>query len=170
MDMTILTLSPRLTGLLVMIGCCLSLASCAFMEKQMDQTVGGPNPPAETTVTMEPDVKEETPAEITAVTILPAGPLKITTTEAILLSLENNRSLVVERLNPAITKTLEDTERAVFDPKVAADIIGGRTDGERQARAGSETEDFVKDEGVGVISLSNSSPRAPPSEWKEKRT
>jgi len=153
MDMTILTLSPRLTGLLVMIGCCLSLASCAFMEKQMDQTVGGPNPPAETTVTMEPDVKEETPAEITAVTILPAGPLKITTTEAILLSLENNRSLVVERLNPAITKTLEDTERAVFDPKVAADIIGGRTDGERQARAGSETEDFVKDEGVGVISL-----------------
>ena len=153
MNMTVSTLSPRLAGLLVMIGCCLSLASCAFMEKQIDQTVGGPNPPADTTVIMEPDVKEKTPDEIPAVTTLPSGPLKITTTQAVLISLENSRSLVVEKLNPSIIKTFEDTERAVFDPKAAAEIAGGRTDGERQARAGSATEDFINDEGVGIISL-----------------
>jgi len=45
-------------------------------------------------------------------------------------------------------------ERAVFDPIAAAEISGGRTDGERQARAGSETEQFINDEGLGFISLS----------------
>jgi outer membrane protein len=138
---------------LVVAGCCLGLASCTFMEEQIDHTVGGPNLPADTTVSMKPEVKEKTLAEIPPGAKIPTGPLTITTTEAILLSLENNRSLVVERLNPAITKTFEDTQRAVFDPKAAAEISGGRVDGERQARAGSSTEDFVNDKGVGTISL-----------------
>ena len=136
-----------------MMGCCLTLASCAFVEERIDRNVGGPNPPADTAVYMAPDEREKVPVETPPAPTISPGPLKITTTEAILLSLENNRSLVVERLNPSITKTFEDTERAVFDPKAAAEISGGRDDGERQARAGSETEDFVKDEGLGIISL-----------------
>ena len=151
--MTISTFSHRLPKLLVMIGFCLGLASCNFIEKRIDQTVGGPNPPADTTVTIYWDKKEKKPPETPASATRSSGPLKITTTQAVLLSLENNRSLVVEKLNPSITKTLEDTERAVFDPKAAAEIAGGRTDGERQARAGSATEDFINDEGVGIISL-----------------
>ena len=151
--MTISTFSHRLPKLLVMIGFCLGLASCNFIEKRIDQTVGGPNPPADTTVTIYWDKKEKKPPETPASATRSSGPLKITTTQAVLLSLENNRSLVVEKLNPSITKTLEDTERAVFDPKAAAEIAGGRTDGERQARAGSATEDFINDEGVGTISL-----------------
>lgn len=137
--------------LLVMAGCCFGLVSCGFVEKRIDQTVGGPNPPVDAAVTMAWDEKElpEPPSSVAQ----PSGPLKITTTDAVLLSLENNRSLVVEKLNPSITKTFEDTERALFDPNVAAEISGGRTDGERQARAGSATEDFVRDEGVGIISL-----------------
>jgi len=142
--------SHRLPGLLVIIGCCLGLASCAFVEERIDQTVGGPNSPADTTVAMAWNEKEKEPPETPSSTAQPSGPLKITTTEAVLLSLENNRSLVVEKLNPSITKTFEDTERAVFDPKAAAEISGGRTDGERQARAGSATEDFVKDKGLGT--------------------
>jgi outer membrane protein TolC len=82
-----------------------------------------------------------------------SGPLRITTTEAILLSLENNLSLVVERLNPSIKKTFEDTERAVFDPETNAMISGGRIDGERLARSGSETENFTTDTADGIISL-----------------
>ncbi len=148
------TFLHRLPGLLVMIGCCFMVASCAFVEERIDQTVGGPNLPADTTVTMASDAGKQPPVEIPISTMTPPGPLKITVTEAILLSLENNRSLVVERLNPAITKTFEDAQRAVFDPNAAAEISGGRTDGERQARAGSETESFIKDEGMGVISLS----------------
>jgi len=152
-NMTYKISSNRLPGLLVMMGCCLTLASCAFVEERIDGTVGGPNPPADTAVYMAPDEREKVPVETPPAPTISPGPLKITTTEAILLSLENNRSLVVERLNPSITKTFEDTERAVFDPKAAAEISGGRDDGERQARAGSETEDFVKDEGLGIISL-----------------
>ena len=152
-NMTHSIFSYTLLKFLVVVGCCLGVASCTFMEEQIDHTVGGPNLPADTTVTMKPEVKEKTLAEISPGTKIPTGPLKITTTEAILLSLENNRSLVVERLNPAITKTFEDAQRALFDPKAAAGVSGGRVDGERQARAGSSTEDFVKDEGVGVISL-----------------
>jgi len=152
-NMTYKISSNRLPGLLVMMGCCLTLASCAFVEERIDGTVGGPNPPADTAVYMAPDEREKVPVETPPAPTISPGPLKITTTEAILLSLENNRSLVVERLNPSITKTFEDTERAVFDPKAAAEISGGRDDGERQARAGSETENFVKDEGLGIISL-----------------
>ena len=152
-NMTYKISSNRLPGLLVMMGCCLTLASCAFVEERIDGTVGGPNPPADTAVYMAPDEREKVPVETPPAPTVSPGPLKITTTEAILLSLENNRSLVVERLNPSITKTFEDTERAVFDPKAAAEISGGRDDGERQARAGSETEDFIRDEGLGIISL-----------------
>jgi outer membrane protein len=70
-----------------------------------------------------------------------------------LLCLENNRSLVVERLNPSIQQTFEDQERAVFDPAINADVSAGRVEGERLARSGSETEDFTTDAAEGIISL-----------------
>ncbi|EFK09424.1 outer membrane efflux protein [delta proteobacterium NaphS2] len=151
--MAALNFSRRLLVLFFVIGWCLTWASCTYVEKGIDQTVGGPNPPADTTVTLVLNEKEEEPPEPPQIMPPPSGPLKITTTDAVLLSLTNNRSLVVEKLNPAITKTFEDTERAVFDPNLAAELWGGRTDGENQARSGSLTEDFIKDEGVGVISL-----------------
>jgi outer membrane protein TolC len=43
-------------------------------------------------------------------------PLNITVSDAIFMALENNRSLLVERINPSIQETFEDEERAVFDP------------------------------------------------------
>ena len=151
--MTALNFCRGLLVRLFVMGWCLTMASCGFVEKQIDKTVGGPNPPADTTVTLVLDEEEKEPPKPAPSIPPPSGPLKITTTDAVLLSLTNNRSLVVEKLNPAITKTFEDTERAVFDPNIAAELWGGRTDGENQARSGSLTEDFVKDEGVGVISL-----------------
>jgi outer membrane protein TolC len=84
---------------------------------------------------------------------VPAGPLKITIREAILLCLENNRSLVVQRMTPDIRQTFEEQERAVFDPAVSADLSAGRDKGERQARSGSRTEDFKTDTAEGVVSL-----------------
>jgi outer membrane protein TolC len=44
------------------------------------------------------------------------GPIEVTVEDAILLSIEHNLSLTVERLNPSILRTFEDQERAVFDP------------------------------------------------------
>ena len=130
----------------------LAAASCTLVENRIDRTAGGPNVPADTVVQMRPQPDEQ-PAEVTA-RKLPPGPLKVTVTEAILLCLENNRSLVVERLNPSIQQTFEDQERAVFDPSINADITAGRVKGERLARTGSETEDFTTDTAEGNISLS----------------
>ena len=79
--------------------------------------------------------------------------LKVTVTEAVLLCLENNRSLMVQRLNPPIQQTFEDQERAVFDPTTGAEIFIGREKGERLSRSGSDTEDYTSDDSEGRISL-----------------
>jgi outer membrane protein TolC len=83
----------------------------------------------------------------------PPEPLTLTLAEAVLLCLENNRSLVVQRLNPSIRQTFEDSERAVFDPALEAEISAERLKGERLARSGSETETFTTDAADGIISL-----------------
>jgi outer membrane protein TolC len=126
-------------------------ASCTLVEERIDRTAGGPNVPADTAVHMRLDSTEQ-PEEMTPPKV-PPGPLKVTIGEAILLSLENNWSLVVERLNPSIQQTFEDQERAVFDPETDAEVFAGRVEGERLARSGSETEDFTTDTAEGIISL-----------------
>jgi outer membrane protein TolC len=50
------------------------------------------------------------------------GPLNITITQAVLLVLENNKSLVVHRFNPQIERTLEQQELAVFDPVLISEV------------------------------------------------
>ena len=129
----------------------LASASCTLVEERIDRTADGPNVPADTTVQMRLESNEQ-PEEIAAPTV-PSGPLKVTITEAILLCLENNRSLVVQRLNPAIQQTAEERERAVFDPAINADVSAGRVEGERLARSGSETEEFTTEAAEGIISL-----------------
>ena len=42
--------------------------------------------------------------------------IEVTIEGAILMALENNRALRVERLNPDILRTFENQEQAVFDP------------------------------------------------------
>jgi len=54
------------------------------------------------------------------------GPLEITVGDAILLALENNRALSVERLTPSILATFEELERARFDPALSADLSASR--------------------------------------------
>ena len=109
--------------------------------------------PADTAVNMRLESAEQ-PEEIPARTV-PPGPLKVTITEAILLCLENNRSLDVQRLNPSIQQTFENQERAVFDPVTNAKISAGRVEGERLARSGSETEGFIADAANGMVLWSN---------------
>ncbi|MGD9330469.1 MAG: TolC family protein [Desulfobacterales bacterium] len=132
-------------------GVLLVLASCTLTAYPIDQTAGGPNVPADTAIRMSPAMVVPS-SEMPAPSLAP-GPLKVTVTEAILMSLENNRALVVQRLNPDITQTFEDQERAVFDPAIAADLSTGRLKGERQARAGSQTETFSSNTTEGVIVL-----------------
>jgi outer membrane protein TolC len=125
--------------------------SCTLVEERIDRTAGGPNVPADTAIHL--DTKPAEKPDRIAARPLPPGPLKLTITEAVLLSLENNRALVVQRLNPSIQQTFEDQERAVFDPATNADVSAGRVEGERLARSGSETEDFTTDFIDSIISL-----------------
>lgn len=50
------------------------------------------------------------------------GPLNITLQSGIVLTLANNRALLVDEFNPAIRKTFEEVQRAAFDPTLSADI------------------------------------------------
>ena len=140
-----------LRNFLAFCGLLLASASCTLVEKRIDRSVEGPNVPADTDVRMH--LEPSAPSEQRIVRPTPPGPLKVTITEAILLCLENNRSLVVQRLNPSIQQTLEDQERADFDPAINADVSAGRVKGENLARSGSETESFTTDAAEGIISL-----------------
>ena len=141
----------RLLEFLAVCGLLLVSASCVLAEEGIDLTAGRPSVPADKVVQRRLESTEQ--PEETAVQTVPPRPLKVSITEAILLCLENNRSLVVQRLNPSIEQTFEDEERAVFDPTINADVSAGRVKAERLARSGSETEDFTADTAEGIISL-----------------
>jgi outer membrane protein len=55
------------------------------------------------------------------------GPLEITIREAILVALENNKSLAVQRFNPDISRQQVQVQRAAFDPDLTAGTSVGRT-------------------------------------------
>ncbi|MDD3992889.1 MAG: TolC family protein [Desulfobacteraceae bacterium] len=56
------------------------------------------------------------------------GPLRLTLAGAVIMALENNRALLVEKLDPRIRETYIDEERAVFDPLAQGGLTVGRTD------------------------------------------
>jgi outer membrane protein TolC len=69
----------------------------------------------------------EAPVPATAPSTQPAGPLELSVSQAILLALENNESLAVDRFNPQIRRTAEQVARAAFDPDLTAAFSGRRT-------------------------------------------
>ena len=81
------------------------------------------------------------------------GPLRIDIQRAILLAMENNRSLIVERMNPEISGTFEKEELAVFDPVLSAEVSDRRSVAERLSRAGRGVESQTMDAVTGLISL-----------------
>jgi len=86
------------------------------------------------------------------------GPLVINIEQAILMALANNQSLFVEKINPPITRTIEQEELSVFDPFLNVDFTSNRLLAERLSRAGSSTETSVVDSMTGRASLAKSFP------------
>jgi len=76
------------------------------------------------------------------------GPLRISLEDAILMAMENNPSLVVERFNPEIQKTFAAEDEAVFDPVLSAEISARRDD-----RSSSDMDDSTTDIYQGSLSL-----------------
>jgi outer membrane protein TolC len=89
--------------------CC----SCAHPGVQVSKDYIGPK-------AAEPNASSVTDASHVADPQSEAGPLRITTEQATLLALENNRSLVVERLNPQIARTFVPEGLSIFDPILTA--------------------------------------------------
>jgi outer membrane protein len=82
-----------------------------------------------------------------------ANPLKVDIETAVLLAMENNRSLIVEKMNPDITRTFEEDELATFEPLLSAEVSSRRSVSDRLSRAGSSTESQTVDTMTGSISL-----------------
>jgi len=81
------------------------------------------------------------------------GPLKIDIQKAILLAMENNRELIVEKMNPEINRTFEQEELSVFEPVLGSDVTQRRSVSERLGRAGSGTESQTVNTVTGTVSL-----------------
>jgi outer membrane protein TolC len=81
------------------------------------------------------------------------APLKIGIHDAILMAMENNQSLIVERMNPEIRQTFEQEELAVFDPLISPEVTSRRSVGDRLSRAGFSTESQIVDTITGSISI-----------------
>ena len=136
---------------LIFLGILLLPASCVTPKdvKNADKKI--PSTPYRTR-DMPAPVKIE--PKIPQTLILPEkGPLKISVKDAILIALENNRSLVVERLNPSIRQTFEEQEQALFDPTVEAEVSASRNDIKSLNPSGSYTEGSVNNIYQGSISF-----------------
>ena len=136
---------------LIFLGILLLPASCVTPKdvKTTDKKI--PSTPYRTQDMPAPvEIEPKTPQTL----IVPEkGPLKISVKDATLIALENNRSLVVERLNPSIRQTVEDQEQAVFDPTVEAEVSARRNDSKSPNPSGSDTEGSVNDIYQGSISF-----------------
>jgi outer membrane protein TolC len=68
-----------------------------------------------------------------------AVPEAVTLRESILLGLQNNADLHVQRFNVPISRTAEEVQRAAFDPTISGQIAGGRTGTPRNRITGRDT-------------------------------
>ncbi len=121
----------RLLRISTRLSLCVLLASCSVLEPPPYDDYVGPRRRPSPTDTLEKPFQ----AEVTPPKPIPEGPLEVTVEEAILLALENNRSLRVERFNPSILRTFEDQERAAFDPLATGSVSASRERG--QFRSGT---------------------------------
>jgi outer membrane protein TolC len=122
------------------ISLCVLLASCASLKAPpFDDYIGPVRQPS----TSDTPTRETKPFQVDVAPPkpIPEGAIEVTVEESILLALENNRSLRVERFNPSIRRTFEDEERAVFDPVITGDLSGSRERSEvRSGTTGKITE------------------------------
>jgi outer membrane protein TolC len=82
-----------------------------------------------------------------------AEPLELSVSDAVLLALEHNRELVVERLEPEITRTEESEAYEPFDPRLELDEIGiEREEGEKLRGLGI-SERYETDSAVGRVAI-----------------
>jgi len=94
---------------------CIVLTSCVSVNSGSNEDYIGPRTASPlSTATGEEIIPSEKDKAIPA--IQTDGPIAVTVQGAILMALENNRALKVEKFNPAILRASEEEERSAFDP------------------------------------------------------
>jgi len=84
----------------------------------------------------------------------PVEPLRIGVQQAVLLALENNKALIVQRTAPEIRRTIEEEERAIFDPVLSGQVSQRRSIADRPSRAASGVDTSVTvDSTIGAIAV-----------------
>lgn len=79
-----------------------------------------------------------------------AGPLKLTVRSAVLLAVQNNKALAVERINPRISRTFEQQEAAAFDPTIFADVSMGSSTSDLPRGVETHSHTLAADAGARV--------------------
>lgn len=129
----------------------LLMSSCASVPQTASDSAGvkvGGNLPQS-----RPESRPVRPVDANTIAVS-QGPLKIGIQEAILLAMENNQSLIVERMNPQIQQTFEQEELAVFDPLLSPQVSNRRSVADRLSRAGSGIESSTVDTITGSVPIS----------------
>ena len=112
-------MSESFKKLVIILCAALLLCSCNSEYTKNYSNAVEPSPKA----TMPQQQPESLPADVNDAA---QTPLTIGIHEAILMAMENNQSLIVERMNPEIQKTFEQQELDLFDPLIAADASSRR--------------------------------------------
>ncbi len=128
------------------------LSSCTSVYPEPNSDYAGSKTKGDTQKN-QLNIPEDKPLDINNVAET-GGPLKIGIQKAILLAMENNQSLIVQRMNPEISRTFEKEELEIFDPLLNAEVSNRRSVADRLSRAGSSTESQTVDGVTGLISLS----------------
>ena len=132
---------------------CSAMLLCSCASKYQENYSNNVEPlPKVATPEQPPESPPGEPADANNA-VAAKGPLKIGIREAILLAMENNQSLIVERMNPEIQQTFEQEELAVFDPLISPEVSSRRSVADRLSRAGSSIESQTVDSITGSISL-----------------
>jgi outer membrane protein len=80
--------------------------------------------------------------------------LRVTVTDATLLSLENNKSLLVQRFTPQIQQTFEQEQLSAFDPNLSASIARSRRRAETIPRPGLPSSPELSKDVLGNVGIS----------------
>ncbi len=115
------------------------LSSCASVDTRSYEDYVGSEKPSASQAREEPDDLIQSKETFLKQETSTTGPLDISVEEAIVLSLENNRTFQVELLSPQIRRTFEMEQRAAFDPTLSAEYSISEDHVEWESEATGET-------------------------------
>ncbi len=101
----------------------------------------------------QPEMAEKPPIEFPA-----QGPVTLSIEQAAVFTLQQNRELAIERLNPVVAGTFEQIERGVYDPEVFAELAYERERASQTDRATGSQFSVIGDDVVAVAGVRQALP------------